>query len=108
MSDFAGRDLRLQSALHRLLAVKNFIPVLSVEGFEKATDARRGKGTYQKVIRAMLHEVDAHSTDLQSPESADHLCDKCMPYAENWRPTADALWSCGGCAGCNGCAGENK
>lgn len=36
-----------------LLEVKNFIPVLSVEGFEEATDARRGKGTFQKVVHAM-------------------------------------------------------
>ena len=33
--------------------VKNFIPVISVEGFEEATDFRRGKGTYQAVMRAM-------------------------------------------------------
>lgn len=36
-----------------MLRVKNFIPALSVEGFEKETDFRRGKGTYQAVIRAM-------------------------------------------------------
>lgn len=36
-----------------LLSVKNFIPVLSVEGFEEATDSRRGSGTYAKVVRAM-------------------------------------------------------
>ena len=33
--------------------VHNFIPAISVEGFEEATDSRRGKGTYQRVIRAM-------------------------------------------------------
>jgi len=36
-----------------MLRVKNFIPAISIEGFEEATDARRGAGTYQKVIRAM-------------------------------------------------------
>lgn len=36
-----------------LLRVKNFIPAISVEGFEEATDGRRGEGTYQKVVRAM-------------------------------------------------------
>lgn len=36
-----------------LLRVKNFIPAISIEGFEEATDSRRGKGTYQKVIKAM-------------------------------------------------------
>lgn len=33
--------------------VGNFVPAISVEGFEEATDARRGKGTYQAVIAAM-------------------------------------------------------
>jgi MoaA/NifB/PqqE/SkfB family radical SAM enzyme len=36
-----------------MLRVKNFVPAISIEGFEEATDYRRGKGTYQKVIRAM-------------------------------------------------------
>lgn len=58
-------------------------------------------------LRAMLRQVDAHSTDLQSPESGDCLCDKCMSYAESWQPAADALWNRAGCAGCGGCkAGE--
>ncbi|MDK2868112.1 MAG: hypothetical protein PWP51_2834 [Clostridiales bacterium] len=33
--------------------VKNFIPAISVEGFEKETDFRRGEGTFDKVTRAM-------------------------------------------------------
>lgn len=36
-----------------MLRVKNFVPAISIEGFEKATDSRRGDGTYQKIIRAM-------------------------------------------------------
>jgi len=36
-----------------MLRVKNFIPAISIEGFEEATDSRRGQGTYQKVIKAM-------------------------------------------------------
>ena len=36
-----------------MLRVKNFAPAISIEGFEEATDLRRGKGTYQAVIRAM-------------------------------------------------------
>ncbi len=35
------------------LRVKNFVPAISIEGFEEATDSRRGAGTYQAVIRAM-------------------------------------------------------
>ena len=29
-------------------------------------------------------ETGAHSTDLQSPESVEHLCGKCAEYAKNW------------------------
>ncbi len=36
-----------------MLRVHNFVPAISIEGFEKATDSRRGEGTYQKVIEAM-------------------------------------------------------
>lgn len=36
-----------------MLRVKNFIPAISIEGFEDATDSRRGKGTYKSVINAM-------------------------------------------------------
>jgi MoaA/NifB/PqqE/SkfB family radical SAM enzyme len=36
-----------------MLRVKNFLPAISVEGFEEATDFRRGKGTYNKAIGAM-------------------------------------------------------
>ena len=36
-----------------MLRVKNFIPAISIEGFEEATDFRRGKGTYRKVKNAM-------------------------------------------------------
>ncbi len=36
-----------------LLRVKNFIPAMSVEGFEAATDGRRGEGIFDKVKDAM-------------------------------------------------------
>ena len=36
-----------------MLRVKNFIPGISIEGFEEETDSRRGKGTYSAVTRAM-------------------------------------------------------
>ncbi len=36
-----------------MLRLGNFVPAISIEGFEEATDSRRGKGTYQAVIRAM-------------------------------------------------------
>ena len=36
-----------------MLRVKNFIPAISVEGFEEETDFRRGQGTFAAVTRAM-------------------------------------------------------
>ena len=36
-----------------MLRMGNFIPAISIEGFEEATDFRRGTGTYRKVIEAM-------------------------------------------------------
>ena len=36
-----------------ILRVKNFIPAISVEGFEEATDGRRGEGVYAQVCQAM-------------------------------------------------------
>ena len=46
-----------------------------------------------ELLEKMVHETGAHSTDLQSPESVEHLCEKCKSYAANWQPTADEIWS---------------
>ena len=35
-----------------MIRVKNFVPAISVEGFEAATDGRRGEGTFGKVTHA--------------------------------------------------------
>ncbi|MBE0428847.1 MAG: radical SAM protein [Thermoleophilia bacterium] len=45
----------------RLVELGNVAPAISVEGFEEETDARRGAGTFQKVMRTMdrLHERGA-------------------------------------------------
>ncbi|MEA4955558.1 MAG: radical SAM protein [Pseudoflavonifractor sp.] len=43
-------------------------------------------------LQELVKETGAHSTDLQSPETAEHLCEKCTQYAANWKPTADELW----------------
>lgn len=43
-------------------------------------------------LRAMIDSTDAHSTDLQSPESAEHLCAKCEQYAADWAAAAEELW----------------
>ncbi len=46
-------------------------------------------------IRALVEETKAVNTDYQDPESVEHLSEKCKPYAENWKPTADRLWNAG-------------
>ena len=43
-------------------------------------------------LREIVRVSGACSTDLQSPESAEHLCAKCDEYARNWKPAADELW----------------
>ena len=46
-----------------------------------------------EILQRLVKETGAKSTDLQSPESAEHLCDKCKEYAERWRPCAEKLWA---------------
>ena len=45
-----------------------------------------------EILQEMIKETGAKSTDLQSPESAEHLCSKCKAYACEWKKTADQLW----------------
>ncbi len=45
-------------------------------------------------LQEMVEKSGAHSTDLESPESAEHLCEKCSEYARNWAPAAERLWQC--------------
>lgn len=44
------------------------------------------------LLRGMVEKTGAHSTDLQSPESVEHLCAKCDRYAACWTPKAEELW----------------
>ena len=44
-------------------------------------------------LRRLVHETGAVSTDYESPESVDSLCDKTTPYAEKWKPEAEKLWA---------------
>ena len=43
-------------------------------------------------LRAMVNASGAHSTDLQSPESVEHLCAKCDQYAAHWKHPSEELW----------------
>ena len=50
---FTNGTLIDEAFADEMLRVKNFVPAISIEGFEEATDSRRGKGTYQAVMNAM-------------------------------------------------------
>ena len=76
------------------IRVANFVPAISVEGFEEATDARRGEGTYAKVSRAMelLREnglpfgvsccyTSANANSIASEEFFDWLIEKGALFA---------------------------
>lgn len=52
-STFTNGTLIDEAFADEMLRVKNFIPAISIEGFEEATDGRRGQGTYQKIMNAM-------------------------------------------------------
>ncbi|MCI6609707.1 MAG: radical SAM protein [Ezakiella sp.] len=45
-----------------------------------------------ELLRRMVKETGAKSTDLIEAEDVDQLCAKCDQYAENWKSTADELW----------------
>ena len=45
-----------------------------------------------ELLKKMVHDTGAHSTDLESPETVEHLCDKCASYAACWKPEAERLW----------------
>lgn len=50
---FTNGTLIDEAFADEMLRVRNFIPAISVEGFEDDTDFRRGKGTFSQVRRAM-------------------------------------------------------
>ena len=50
---FTNATLIDESFAEEMLQVGNFIPAISLEGDEAATDGRRGAGTYKKAVRAM-------------------------------------------------------
>lgn len=45
-----------------------------------------------ETLQRLVTETGAKSTDMESPESCQHLCGKCVHYAEEWMPTAEKLW----------------
>lgn len=50
---FTNGTLIDEAFADEMLRVGNFAPAISVEGYEEETDMRRGKGTFQAVMKAM-------------------------------------------------------
>ena len=50
---FTNGTLIEEAFCHEMLRVKNFVPAISLEGFEAANDSRRGNGSFEKVKTAM-------------------------------------------------------
>lgn len=45
------------------------------------------------ILPEIVKKTGAHSTDPQTPESAEELCEKTISYAEDWDSVAEELWS---------------
>ncbi len=78
----------------KMKRVGNITLAFSIEGFEETTDARRGKGTFKKVMEAMdrMHKAGLiygvsvtynrnNTEELASEEFVDMLVDKGVVYA---------------------------
>lgn len=46
-----------------------------------------------EILQELVHKTNAHSTDLESPETVEHLCGKCKEYAAKWGSVADEIWN---------------
>lgn len=50
---YTNSTMITKNAAKKLAELGNFTPAISVEGFETETDARRGSGTFKKIMQAM-------------------------------------------------------
>lgn len=85
---FTNGTLIDEAFCQEMLRVRNFVPAISLEGFEKANDGRRGDGSFEKVQAAMklLKEhrlpfgistcyTSANYDDISSEEYFDMIID---------------------------------
>ncbi|MCD6404843.1 MAG: radical SAM protein [Planctomycetes bacterium] len=52
---YTNSTLITEEVASRMAELGNISPAISVEGFEKETDQRRGKGVYKKIMKAMAN-----------------------------------------------------
>lgn len=50
---FTNGTLIDEKAADEIIEIGNLLPAISIEGYEEQTDFRRGKGTYQRVLKTM-------------------------------------------------------
>lgn len=85
---FTNGTLIDEDFCQEMLRVKNFVPAISLEGFEEANDFRRGKGSFEKVKNAMellkAHKLpfgisacytSRNYADITSEEFFDYIID---------------------------------
>ena len=46
-----------------------------------------------ELLQELVHRTNAVSTDLESPETVEHLCGKCTQYAADWAVEAEEIWN---------------
>ena len=91
---FTNGTLIDEEFCQEMIRVKNFVPAISVEGFEAATDGRRGEGTFGKVTHAfeLLREhglpfgvsccyTSANAGSIASEEFFDWMIDQGVLFA---------------------------
>ena len=50
---YTNSTLVTEDVAKKIVELGNVIPIISIEGWEKQTDERRGKGVYKKIMKAM-------------------------------------------------------
>jgi len=84
---FTNGTLIDQEVAKRMADLGNVVPQVSVEGFEKETDERRGKGVFKKILRAFENMREA-GVPSGSPS---HRCDtmpNCLPVMNSSTSTS--------------------
>jgi MoaA/NifB/PqqE/SkfB family radical SAM enzyme len=46
-----------------------------------------------ELLQQMVKRTGAVSTNLESPEPVEHLCEKCKAYSEEWKQEAEEIWN---------------
>lgn len=46
-----------------------------------------------EILKKLVADTNAYSTDLESPEPVEHLCGKCEKYADAWKEEAEEIWA---------------